>query len=95
MNYVKNQFDVEGVNEADGFRHQVPGPEPQVRQNIRPASSRDRWVVNKIRALASWYTKGEHDGARLRTSINHAESVTELCDIIQQHFLTPPASAIA
>ena len=85
----------EGVNEADGFRHQVPGPEPQVRQNIRPARSRDRWVVNKIRALASWYTKGEHDGARLRTSINHSESVTELCDIIQQHFLTPPASAIA
>ena len=27
----------------------------------------DRWVVNKLRALGSWYTKGLENGSHLRT----------------------------
>ena len=50
---------------------------------------RERWVVNKLRALASWYTKGFQGGASLRTSINKAHSVQELRDLIQSFFLQP------
>jgi len=35
----------------------------------------DRWVVNKVRALGSWYTKGLENGSHLRTSINSASSL--------------------
>ena len=28
----------------------------------------DRWVVNKVRALGSWYTKGLENGSHLRTA---------------------------
>ena len=83
----------EGADEAIGFRHAVPnaatsgvGPGP------RHAKGRERWVVNKLRALGSWYTKGIHGGSQLRTAINHAESITELRDIIQRFFLAAPVA---
>jgi tRNA-dihydrouridine synthase B len=46
----------------------------------------ERWVVNKIRALGSWYTKGVVNGSHLRTAINTAESVAMLRDIVTQFF---------
>src|SRR5215217_2238369 len=42
----------------------------------------DRWVVNKVRALGSWYTKGLENGSHLRTSINSASSLAALCQLI-------------
>src|ERR1700730_16361199 len=42
------------------------------------AVSHDRWVVNKIRALGSWYTKGLDNGSHLRTAINSASSLAML-----------------
>ena len=33
-----------------------------------PARSHDRWVINKVRALGSWYTKGLEGGSHLRTA---------------------------
>ncbi len=33
------------------------------------ALSHDRWVINKLRALGSWYTKGLDNGSHLRTAI--------------------------
>ena len=42
----------------------------------------DRWVVNKIRALASWYTKGLDRGSLFRTAVNSAASLSELIDTI-------------
>ncbi len=51
---------------------------------------RARWVVNKVRALASWYTKGLDDGAALRTAINRAASTDELRDLIGQFFFAEP-----
>ena len=38
----------------------------------------DRWVVNKLRALGSWYTKGLENGSHLRTAINSAPSLDQL-----------------
>ena len=77
----------EGVDESDGFRHAAPGQPPA--QPPRPARGRARWVVNKLRALGSWYTKGLHGGSNLRAAINSAESIDELRDVIQAFFFAP------
>jgi tRNA-dihydrouridine synthase B len=50
------------------------------------AMTHGRWVVNKVRALASWYTKGLEGGTRLRTAINQAESLAALTDTIEDFF---------
>jgi nifR3 family TIM-barrel protein len=50
--------------------------------------SRERWVINKIRALCSWYTKGFEGGAQFRIGVNSATSITELRDLIDAFFLT-------
>jgi tRNA-dihydrouridine synthase B len=42
----------------------------------------DRWIVNKIRALASWYTKGLDRGGQFRTAVNAAGSKAALIDAI-------------
>jgi tRNA-dihydrouridine synthase B len=46
----------------------------------------DRWVVNKLRALGSYYTKGLENGSHLRTGINTAQSLAELRDLIATFF---------
>jgi tRNA-dihydrouridine synthase B len=38
----------------------------------------DRWVVNKLRALGTYFTKGHDNGSHLRTAINTAKSIAEL-----------------
>jgi nifR3 family TIM-barrel protein len=70
--------------ERAGFRHLAPssgGP-----ATFRPARGRERWVVNKLRALCSWYTKGLDGGSHLRVAINSAESIAELRDTVGQFF---------
>ena len=54
--------------------------------------SRDRWVINKVRALGSWYTKGLEGGSRLRTAINSTDSLSALRDVIDTFFLAPVAT---
>jgi nifR3 family TIM-barrel protein len=56
------------------------------------AVSHDRWVINKLRALASWYTKGLENGSHLRTKINCAESLGQLRGIITEFFWRPVLS---
>ena len=51
------------------------------------ALSRERWVINKIRALCSWYTKGFEGGAQFRIGVNSAKSIDELRDLIGKFFL--------
>jgi tRNA-dihydrouridine synthase B len=77
----------ERVGEAEGFRHAVPGAgdEPKAR-------GREKWVINKLRALCSWYSKGLEGGSQLRMRVNAAESIRELHDIIDEFFLTSAAS---
>ncbi|MDE3157002.1 MAG: tRNA dihydrouridine synthase DusB [Acidobacteriota bacterium] len=75
----------ERVHEAEGFRHSAPsaGSSDGYRK------SHDRWVINKLRALGSWYTKGLDNGSHLRMAINGAESLDELRGIIQAFFFAP------
>jgi nifR3 family TIM-barrel protein len=53
------------------------------------ALSRERWVINKIRALCSWYTKGFEGGAQFRIGVNSAKSIAELQDLIEGFFFAP------
>lgn len=73
----------ERVGEADGFRHSAPG-QPDVAPP--PARGRERWVINKLRALGSWYTKGLDNGSHLRIAINAAASIPELRRLITDFF---------
>ncbi|MFL6278562.1 MAG: tRNA dihydrouridine synthase DusB [Vicinamibacterales bacterium] len=73
----------ERLDEAEGFRHVAPG---QPFTSPQPARGHDRWVINKLRALNSWYTKGLDNGSHLRIAINSAESITQLRDIVQGFF---------
>ena len=82
----------EGEDEARGFRHIAPG----VSDAAPPrASGRERWVINKLRALCTWYSKGLDSGSHLRVRINSAESVSQLRDIIQEFFLTASTPVVA
>jgi len=88
----------ERTGEAPGFRHVAPGPEapgPLSPNSFAPsptaergqaARGHDRWVVNKLRALNSWYTKGIDNGSHLRVAVNSAESIAQLRDIIAEFF---------
>ena len=57
-----------------------------------PARGHDRWVINKLRALNSWYTKGLDNGSHLRVAINAAESISQLRAIIEDFFMAPAAA---
>ena len=73
----------ERTGEAAGFRHVAPG---QPIAEGAPARGHDRWVINKLRALNSWYTKGLDNGSHLRVSVNAADSIAALREIIEQFF---------
>ncbi|MEW5982278.1 MAG: tRNA dihydrouridine synthase DusB [Acidobacteriota bacterium] len=89
----------ERVNEADGFRHVAPQAASGTSGNQdagaasesshRPARGHERWVINKLRALCAWYTKGFEGGSHLRVAVNHAESVEEVRRHIGGFFLAP------
>ncbi len=68
----------ERLDEAAGFRHAATA--------ARAARGRERWVINKIRALVSWYSKGFERGTRLRTAVNGAASIQQLRDIVGAYF---------
>jgi tRNA-dihydrouridine synthase B len=74
----------ERVREPQGFRHAAPGDRPAVPR----AATHDRWVINKVRALGSWYTKGLDNGSHLRTSINAVDSLSALRDLLQGFFFS-------
>ena len=71
----------ERVHEPQGFRHRPAGLDDRDR-----TASHDRWIVNKLRALGSWYTKGLDQGSHLRTAINSTGSVAELRQLIEDFF---------
>jgi tRNA-dihydrouridine synthase B len=73
----------ERVREPEGFRHRPAGVQRD------PSTSHDRWVINKVRALGSWYTKGLEQGSHLRTAINSAESLVRLRELIHEFFFEP------
>ena len=81
----------ERVDEAAGFRHIAPGQTAasSAASEHAPARGRDRWVINKLRALNSWYTKGLDNGSHLRVAINSAESIAQVRRIIEDFFFAP------
>jgi tRNA-dihydrouridine synthase B len=95
LDYI-NLLMTERVNEAQGFRHVAPG-QPAEAAPVVPARGRERWVINKLRALNSWYTKGLENGSHLRVRINAAETVPQLRDVIAEFFFayTPSTSVAA
>ena len=93
----------ERTGESEGFRHiapskpsdagaEIPGPTASASEprRVEAARGHDRWVVNKLRALNSWYTKGLDNGSHLRVAVNSAESIAQLKDIIEQFFAGAP-----
>jgi nifR3 family TIM-barrel protein len=75
----------ERVHEEKGFRHVAPGADAS--RPVEAASRHDRWVINKLRALCSWYTRGLDGGSALRVLVNQASSLPELRAIIEDFFL--------
>ena len=71
----------ERVNEPAGFRHEAGS-----KRLVTPAQGRERWVINKLRALAAWFTKGLDNGSQLRVAVNRAESIAELRETICAFF---------
>ena len=59
----------------------------RLRRRHRRRAGHERWVINKLRALNSWYTKGLDNGSHLRVAINAAESIPQLREIIEEFFL--------
>lgn len=78
----------EANSEPAGFRHRAGSHAAGIAtgESTQDRLRRERWVVNKLRALTSWYSKGLHDGGHLRTQINAAKSVVEARDIIERFF---------
>lgn len=74
----------ESADEAEGFRHS-----PQTVRSSTPHTSRERWVINKLRALCTWYTKGFEGGSQFRIGVNSAKSITEVETLVSEFFFTP------
>jgi tRNA-dihydrouridine synthase B len=75
----------ERVREAEGFRHLAPTQAGATSQQP-PATGHKRWVMNKIRALAAYYTKGYDGGSQLRAAINTSSSLDRLRELIVRFF---------
>ena len=78
----------ERLGEAEGFRHVAPAVADTL-VAAGPARGHDRWVINKLRALNSWYTKGIENGSHLRVAVNAAESIPHLRAVIEDFFFAP------
>ena len=79
----------ERVREPEGFRHAMTEAPHQ------SGVSHDRWVINKIRALASWYTKGFEGGSQLRTAVNTCDSLDRLRELIVAFFAVDSELSLA
>jgi tRNA-dihydrouridine synthase B len=91
----------ERVDEAAGFRHVAPAsaaageaPTPMPHDFHRTARGRERWVINKVRALMAWYSKGLDGGSELRSRINTTDNLATLMALIDEFFFAAaPARA--
>ena len=72
----------ERVGESEGFRHVAGEDQPP-----REARGRERWVINKLRALCAWYSKGIDAGSHFRVRVNSVTSLPALRETIQEFFL--------
>ena len=82
-----------GESELTGFRHRAPTADGTAATHL-PARGRDRWVINKLRALNAWFTKGLDGGSQLRIAINKTESLDQLRDLVQEFFFIERATTV-
>ena len=82
----------ERIDEAPGFRHTAASPDA-VHEGAA-ARGRERWVINKIRALCSWYSKGLDGGSALRVRVNSAENLVQLRAIVGEFFLSSSTGSV-
>ena len=83
----------EGGNERTGEGREAEGgavtgsarPRPPQAADA-PATGRDRHVINKLRALSAWYTRGFENGSHLRLTINRTHSLEGLRSTITEFF---------
>jgi tRNA-dihydrouridine synthase B len=54
---------------------------------IPAARGHERFVINKLRALCPWYTRGLEGGSHLREAVNHTPSIPALRETIETFFL--------
>ena len=80
--------------ETEGFRHTAIR-DAAAADETQTARGRERWVINKVRALGSWYTKGFENGSHLRVAINRCESLAGLRETIGAFFFEGRAIAAA
>ncbi len=90
LEYIDLLMD-ERVREAPGLHRTPSGAAPSPVSSV----SHDRWVVNKLRALATYFTKGLENGASLRTAINTTSSIPALRDLIQTTFTESSLSLLS
>ena len=92
------------ASEPAGFRHEAPRAASS--RLVSPpratasATNRERWVINKLRALVAWYTRGFEGGSRFRAAINQADSIQQVRDCLEQFFressdIVPVAGGVA
>jgi tRNA-dihydrouridine synthase B len=89
LEYIELLLD-ERLGETAGFRHVAPGAVESA-----PARGHERWVINKIRALCSWYSKGFDGGSQFRVRVNSCESIAQLRAIVDEFFLSATADVQA
>jgi tRNA-dihydrouridine synthase B len=85
------------VNEVKGFRHSAPGADRANAAGVAAgatARGHQRWVINKIRALCSWYSKGLDCGSQMRVRVNRTESIAELRAVVDEYFLASPVTDV-
>ena len=69
-----------------GTRSRGRSRPPRAGSESAPLATHDRWVVNKLRALCGYYTKGVEGGSHLRVAVNQAPSVAALRELIETFF---------
>ena len=80
----------EREGEAAGFRHVAPVREPSAAKASLEARGRERWVINKLRALCSWYSRGLENGGQLRVAVNSVTTIVELRNLFVAFFFDSP-----
>jgi len=83
----RGEFLLEYIELLQSERVWDRGPQSAI---LNSQSSHDRWVINKLRALGSYYTKGLDNGSHLRTAINTAQSLPQLQALIADFFGVAP-----
>jgi tRNA-dihydrouridine synthase B len=73
-------------SDGDGRDEPPSGETSESGESGGPARGRQRWVINKLRALCTWYTRGFHGGSHLRVAVNHTDSIHALRQEIVHFF---------